>query len=214
MIRPPRMRTALRTAALAVAMVASAGGAMAQSASVAAAAGWTEHAVANGTPAAAIGVDAAFPAAAATVRVGYRRMLVEGSAPDTDALRATARYPVIDMTGVRASAELHAGLSRYARDQDAGLVLAGGLGLHLTPSVSMPIRPYLSVRGLGAFATGTALGESYGAGGLALGVEVGLGTSFGPLVVWLRAARDGFDGGLGATPYPETALELSVGYRL
>lgn len=208
------MSYAPRALAAAVALLAGAGASVAQSGpTVAAAGGWVDHAVAGGTTGTAVGLDATFPAAGATVRVGYRRMLLDGNAPDTDALRATARYPALEWAGVVASGEVHAGLSRFSRDQDSGIVLAGGVGLHVTPAGAMPVRPYLSARGLGGFATGTVLDESYSGGGLATGVEAGVGTVLGPLVVWLRAARDGFDGGLGATPYPTTTVELSAGFR-
>lgn len=177
------------------------------------AAGYVSHAVAGGTPGAALGADAAFQAGELGVRVRYRRMLLDGDAPDVDMVRGSAAYPVVRVGEIVACLDAHAGVSWFGRNDDVGAVLAGGGGLTLTPATGGSIRPFLSVRGLGGWATGTVLGVDIDATGLAVGVEAGAAARFGPVSLRVTLARDGFDGGLGATPYPTDSYEITVGYH-
>lgn len=179
---------------------------------ISAAAGYVSHRVADGTPGTAVGADVGVIGGPVAVRVGYRRMMLRGDAADPDVLRVHTRYPALEVDGVTLCADALAGVSRFVLDTDAGAVIAGGVGLTAAGTVG-PLRPYLSVRGLGAWATGTVLGVGLSATGLAVGVAGGVTAELGRLLVRMAGSRDGFDNGLGATPYPYTSVELSIGYR-
>lgn len=174
--------------------------------------GYVDYRVAGGTSGAAAGLDAAFAAGPAAVRIGYRHLLLAGDGANPDAVRAMASFPALEMEGIRLCGDAHAGFSRFARGGDDSVVLTAGLGATLTPAEPGRFRPYISVRGLGAQSVGTVLGVDIGAGGLAVGVEAGVEGSRGPLSFRLAVSRDGFDDGLGVTPFPRTAVELAVGY--
>lgn len=175
--------------------------------------GYASYRVADGTAGPALGADAAFQAGSMGVRVRYRRVLLDGDAPDPDVIRGSATYPTVRIGNIMICADLHAGVSRFRLNTDVGAVLAGGGGLTLTPAVSGPVRPWLSVRGLGGWATGTILGLEINATALAAGVEAGVAARVGSVSVRVTAARDGFDDGLGVTPYPRDSYEITVGYH-
>lgn len=180
---------------------------------VAAAGGYASHRVAGGTDGVALGADIGFRAGPAVVRLGYRRTVLAGEAADPDGVRGVASYPAVRMEGVTVCGDAHAGVTHFAVRGDAGTVLAGGVGVTLAPAGSGPLHPYVSLRGLAARTVGTVLDVDIDAAGLALGVEAGLAATIGPLSLRVAGARDGFDDGLGVTPYPTTSLELAVGYR-
>ena len=211
------VRTKVLAAILAPALLAGADMAAAQACStapaVALAGGWASHAVAGGTAGTPFGLDLHFPLHPAGVRVEYRHTLFEGDAPATDAVRGLVRLPLLALGGVAACTDVHVGASRFSVGDDNAVALAGGLGLTLMPAGSGVFRPYASVRGLAGVITGRVLDEPVSGTGFALGVEAGLEVHAGPASLRLSAARDGFDDGLGVTPYPETAFELAVGVR-
>lgn len=181
--------------------------------SVVAVGGYVTHKVAGGTAGAQVGGDVGLAVGPAALRLGVRGMLLEGTAPDPVAGRVRFSYPVAALEGVAICADAHAGVSVFSAGGDGAVATAGGLGLTLEPARSDGFHPWLSVRGLGGWTTGTVLDVGLNATGLGVGVEAGFSAMLGPVVVRASAARDGFDGGLGATPFPETSLELGLGFR-
>lgn len=169
------------------------------------------HRVADGTSGVAVGLDGALDTETLAFRVGYRRTLIEGESADPDNVRALATFPVVRVQDVAVCGDVHAGVTRFALNTDAGAVLAGGLGVTVAPARDGAVHPYASVRGLYGRTVGTVLGVDIEAGGFALGVEAGVSVALGALSLRLAAARDGFDDGLGVTPYPATSLELALG---
>lgn len=180
--------------------------------SVAAAGGYVSHAVAEGTPGTSFGADMAVDVGPVIGQVGVRKMLLEGDAADPNVLRARASYPVLDVVGVEICGDGHAGVSQFSGHGSAGLVVAGGIGATATGAIGA-FNPFFSVRGLAAWTAGTVLNAELRAAGLSGGVSVGVTTGLGPLGLRAAVALDGFDDGLGATPYPNTAIELAIGYR-
>lgn len=178
-----------------------------------AAVGVVSYPVSGGITGVAAGVDGTFEVADLVVRAGYRHVLLRGDAADPDVVRAAAAYPVIQVGRVVACASAHGGVSRFSYGGDAGAVLAGGIGATVAAATVGPIVPYATVRGLGGYATGTVLGLTVDAGGLAVGVEAGVAALFGPLAIRLTGTLDGFDDGLGVTPFPGASLELGLDYR-
>ncbi|MFO7892445.1 MAG: hypothetical protein R6U63_01820 [Longimicrobiales bacterium] len=212
-----RLRTSLLGLLAAPVLLAGSDAARAQSCTaapeLALAGGYASYRVADGTAGPAFGADAAFQAGSMGVRVRYRRVLLDGAAPDPDILRGSVTYPTVWVGDIMVCADLHAGVSRFELNADVGAVLAGGGGLTLTPAVSGPVRPWVSVRGLGGWATGTILGLEIDATALAAGVEAGVAARVGAVSLRVIAARDGFDDGLGVTPYPGDSYEITVGYH-
>lgn len=180
---------------------------------VSAGGGYVSYRVAGGTSGVALGGDVALDISPVTAQVGYRRILLDGDAADPDVIRAVVAYPAVRLEGVAICGVVHGGLTRFTYDSDAGAVLAGGLGVAVSPVGASPLRPYLSVRGLGARATGTVLGLDVDASGLSVGVEAGVTALVGPAAVRVSGTVDGFDDGLGITPYPNTSAELAVQLR-
>ena len=181
--------------------------------SAALAGGYVTHAVAGGTSGTAVGLDLGLPIEPASVRVEYRHTLFERDAPASDAIRGLVRVPLLALGGVAACGDVHAGASRFSLADDNAVTLAGGLGITLTSAGGGVVRPFASVRGLGGYITGRVLDEPLDATGFAVGVEAGVQVSAGRFSLRLSAARDGFDDGLGVTPFPETAFELALGLR-
>lgn len=212
MIRASSLVLILAVAAL----LAGAGAAAAQCGaptSVALASGYAAYDVAGGTTGPGLGLDATFPAGAVTMRVAYRHQLLGGQSPDPDGVRVSAAYPTFRLDGLSVCTTGLAGLTRYATLGNTGVSVAGGVGGTVTPAEPGALRPYLTVRGLVGLTTGTILEKQVYAVGLAVGVEAGIEARFGPMVAYLSAARDGLDDGLGVTPFPNTAVQLMVGYR-
>lgn len=180
---------------------------------VSAAGGYASYAVAGGTSGAALGGDLALDLSSVAAQVGYRRILLEGDGADPDVIRAVLAYPAADFEGVTICGVAHGGLARFTFESDAGSVLAGGLGVTLSRAGAGSVRPYLSVRGLGARAAGTVLGLDVDASGLSVGVEAGITAMVGQAAVRVSGTVDGFDDGLGVTPYPGASAELAVQLR-
>ncbi len=186
---------------------------LAHGAGISAAGGWVHYDLGAGVDGYSAGADLALAAGPVALRAGYRRMLLEGDT-DPDVLRLALALPVVRVLGVDVCATGYAGGARFAIADDSGLALAGGLGVTL--AVSRPvgpagIAPFVTVRGLGAQTTGTVLGFDLDASGLSLGVEGGLAAVLGPFDLRLTGSLDGFDSGLGTTPYPARSVELAVG---
>ncbi|MDX1673670.1 MAG: hypothetical protein R3314_02615 [Longimicrobiales bacterium] len=180
---------------------------------VAVVAGYAGYALASGIDGAQYGVDASLALGTGAIQGSGRVVGLEGAAPDPIVGRVRATYPLVAVGSVALCGDAHAGVSRFDIAEDGGVVVAGGLGVTLEPARSGTVRPWLSVRGLGGRATGTVLGIDFDATGLAVGVEAGVELGLGPVAVRLSGARDGFDDGLGPTPYPETSLAVAVGVR-
>lgn len=213
MIRAPRLIGLLVIAAILVGASTSAAQACRYPTAVALNAGYAAYDVAGGTAGPALGVEAAFPAGALSMRVGYRHVLLDGGGAAPDVVRASAAYPTTRVRGIALCTDILAGLTRFAARGNTGVSLAGGVGGTIMPAGAGALRPYLSVRGLAALTTGTIVGEQVYAVGVAVGVEAGLEARVGAVVARLSVARDGLDDGLGATPFPNTAVGLAVGYR-
>lgn len=180
---------------------------------IALAGGGVHYDLGAGLSGASAGADLTLRTGLVTVRAGYRHMLLEGDAVDPDAVRLTGAIPVMGLGGVTLCGTGYAAGSRFAVDDDSGIALVGGLGVTLAVPVGDGVTPFLTVRGLGAQTTGTTMGIDVDATGLSLGVEGGVTANLGPFGLALMAAVDGFDGGLGATPFPAQSLELAIGYR-
>jgi hypothetical protein len=182
---------------------------------VAAAVGLSSYDAAGGLAGPAVGADATMSAAPISLRLGYRRVLLDGPEPDIG--RAAAAVPLpFSVLGLDVCATGHAGAARLTTGADASTVLAGGLGLRLSRALSMAGirgRPYAEVRGLGARSSGTIMAVDVTASGMAVGVEGGIMAAMGGFTVGLAASMDGFDEGLGLAPYPSASAELRVGIR-
>lgn len=213
MIRPRRLAPVLALPALLAASTAAAQACRAPTA-VALTGGFAAYDVAGGTAGPALGVQAAFPVGALSVRVAYHHGLLEGGAPDPNVIRAAAAYPAAEVYGLAVCADALVGLTRFSARGNTGVSVAGGMGGTLTLADAGALRPYLSVRGLVGLTTGTILDETVNGVGAAVGVEAGVEARVGALVLRLSAARDGLDDGLGATPFPNTSVQLAVGWRL
>lgn len=174
--------------------------------------GWVSHRVAGGTSGAQVGfdVDLAGPVG---IRLEYRSMFLEDDAPDPIVGRVRAGVPLATVGPVAACADLHGGISRFTFDDDTGLVLAGGLGLRVQPAEGGTFRPWIAVRGLGGWMTGTVLNVDVSTTALSLGVEGGVAVLLGTVSLRVSGSRDGFDNGMGATPYPETSFEAALSYH-
>jgi hypothetical protein len=180
---------------------------------VSAGGGYARYRVAGGTAGVAVGGDVALDISSVAAQVGYRRILLDGDAVDPDVIRAVVALPAARLEGVAVCGVVHGGLTRFTYESDSGAVLAAGLGVVVSPASASALRPYLSVRGLGARATGTALDLDVDASGLSVGVEAGVTALLGPAAVRFTGTVDGFDDGLGVTPYPNTSAELAVQLR-
>lgn len=176
-------------------------------------AGYAGYAVAGGVDGPQYGGHASFAVGRGALQLYAGVVALGGEKPDPVLGRVRATYPLIAVRGVALCGDVHAGTSRFTVADDVGAVLAGGLGVTLEPARAGTVRPWLSVRGLGGWTTGTVLGVDMDATGLAVGVEAGIELGLGPVAVRLSAARDGFDAGLGPTPYPETSVALALGAR-
>lgn len=209
------MRRLLLPAAAAVALLAPAA-ATAQACGIvpglAAAGGYVAYDVGS-TSGIAVGADVGVAADPVLFQVGYRRAVLEGDAAQPDIVRGVVAVPVADAGGMTTCVTAHAGGTRFSFEDDTGGVLAGGVGLTLTTTESEPVQPFLTVRGLGASATGTVLGLDVDASGFSLGVEAGLVAALGPVALRVAGSLDGFDDGLGVTPYANQAVEVGLGIR-
>lgn len=180
---------------------------------VAVAGGYAEFRVADGTAGPQLGADVTVDAGAVGLRLGARTVQLEGDAPDPIIGRAEVRVPIVALEGVAVCGDILGGASRFSVADDAATVLAGGVGLTLAPADPGVVRPWISVRGLAGWATGTILNFDVSESAFAVGVAGGLTARLGRVSVGLAAARDGFDAGLGTTPYPAISAELALGYH-
>lgn len=166
------------------------------------------------------GVAAVLPLSTIAVQGGYRRAALGGADADIGRLAVTVPLPAhllpLPLGSLAVCGTGHAGAARLPVGSDAMLVLAGGAGLRL--ALPFPIGAargvsWGEVRGLAGRSTGSLFGWDVGATGLALGVEGGLGATLGRVTLGVAGSLDGFDDGLGITPYPNAAAELAVGIR-
>jgi len=178
-----------------------------------AAGGLSHYGTAGGTDASEMGADFGVGGHTAA-EVSYRRVTPDVGRADPDVARLRMAVPVTRLRGLGVCAVVHAGGSRFVADEDEGTVLAGGLGLRLeAPLAGGAVLPFVEARGLGATLTGELLGTDVSESGASLGGEVGIDAAAGPLVLRAAASLDGFDGGLGVTPYPDRLFRVAVGFR-
>lgn len=216
--------TARRLAGLVVALAAATplgtaaqGCGLVPGAGVSASGGAARYAVADGLSGPSLGADATLALPVLSLRASYRRVLLADATPDPDigrlavAARLPLKVPWFTICGTG-----HAGVAALPLDGEATTVMAGGLGLLVARAFPVELGrlvPFLEVRGLAARTAGTVFGVEIDATGLSLGVEGGVRAVFGPLTLRLSGSADGFDDGLGLTPYPAAAGEVGVGLR-
>lgn len=166
------------------------------------------------------GIDAALPVGTVSVQAGYRRALL--GAADADMVRVTVALPVparllpLPLGPLTVCGIGHAGAARLPVASDATLVMAGGAGLRLAlrlPAGRARTVTWGEVRGLAGRSTGSLFGWDVRATGMAVGVEGGVRATFSRMTLSIAGAVDGFDDGLGITPYPNAAAELGLGIR-
>lgn len=181
---------------------------------VAAAAGASHYATAGGIDATEVGADVGFRVGPAAIQAGVRRVSPEGGVAEPDVARLSVAVPVVQTGRVSLCAVAHAGGSRFAAGDDEGTVVAGGLGLRLEAALARGrVLPFVEARGLGASLSGQLLGLDASASGASFGGEAGVAAVHGPVLVQAGVSVDGFDGGLGVTPYPDRLLRLALGFR-
>jgi hypothetical protein len=149
-------------------------------------------------------------------RLGYRQVFLEESDVTPHLLRLSIGSTIPVGGGWRLCLAAHGGGSRASGEAGDGTVVAGGAGLGVAHGIVMDgvrVVPFLEARGLAAQSTGTVLGLATDGSGLALGVEGGAVAHIGRLHLRATAALDGFAAGLGATPYPASAIRLGLVYR-
>lgn len=160
-----------------------------------------------------VGLDAGIALAPASVRIGYRTLLLDG--PDPHIGRVAGAIPIpFSPAGTAICAIGHGGVSRLAVGGEGNTVVAGGIGLRIVHPLSIGgvrTRPYAEVRGLAASSSGSILGVDVAETGMAVGVEGGIRAAVGRFTVSLTGAVDGFAAGLGLTPYPNAAGEVGIG---
>ena len=180
----------------------------------AAAGGIGHYGMAGGTDAVEVGADVGFRVGATATELSYRRVMPDAGRAEPDVVRLRVAVPLARRAAIGVCAVVHAGGSRFAADPDDGTVVAGGLGLRLeAPMAGGRVLPFVEARGLGATLSGELLGTDVSESGAALGGEAGIDAATGPLVLRAAVSLDGFDGGLGVTPYPDRLLRLAVGFR-
>ena len=136
------------------------------------------------------------------------------SISEPDVVTAAVAVPVLRKLGLVLCGTAHGGVGRVALGDDEATTLAGGLGLRLAAPIglgSLAATPFAELRGLAAQTTGTDL--EVDASGLSLGGAFGVQVRVGPITLRLAGAIDGFDEGLGATPYPNRSVEAVAGFR-
>lgn len=164
------------------------------------------------------GVDGAFSLSNVSLQAGYRRAQLGRGDADIGRLAIALPLPtgLLPLGPIAICGSGHAGAARLPVGEDGTTVVAGGLGLRV--AASLPLGgvhavPYGEVRGLAARSSGSLFGWDVGASGLAVGVEGGVRATLGLVTLSVAASLDGFDDGLGITPYPDTAVEVGVGIR-
>lgn len=130
-------------------------------------------------------------------------------------LRIRAERALVELVGITLCGALLGGGTVISSGGDRAWTGAGGAALTAARPLGSATRvtPYLGVRGLGGRAGGEVLGEEIVATGGSLGVEGGIAVEAGRFAGAVRATADGFDPGLGPTPYPALAVRLVVGWR-
>ncbi|MEJ2501882.1 MAG: hypothetical protein P8177_00980 [Gemmatimonadota bacterium] len=180
-----------------------------------AAAGYARYDLGGGTSGATAGADATLATSVTEVQAGYRHLFLD-AASDPDVGRATVAVPVTRLAGLTVCPVAHGGLSRLSLGEDAATILAGGAGVRVATRGGLGIMdatPYAEVRGLAATTTGTVFGADVDASGYSVGGALGVHLVAGAFTLRIEGAIDGFDDGLGPTPYPNQSIELGAGIR-
>lgn len=177
--------------------------------------GVATHDIRGGLSGPTLGAGAGFAMPRASGRVEYGRTFLDG--PDPDGVRFAGALPLprfLQPGGLTVCAVAHGGAARLSAEDVGTTVIAGGLGLRLARPLApggVPMWVHGEVRGLGARATGNILGVDVDEMGLSLGVAAGVRAALGRVAISLTGSLDGFDAGLGLTPYPRSAAEMGLG---
>lgn len=178
-------------------------------------AGTASYDIGDGVSGPTFGVGAAVAAGASGARLDFMRAGLGD--PNPDIIRGAAAIRLFPLPGGTAVCATWQGGSAFLDvDGERSSVVAGGLGLRFARAAApgaLRLEPYVEVRGLAARSAGTILGVEVAASGLAVGVEGGLSARIGRVTAALSAALDGFDGGMGITPYPSAAVQAVLGVR-
>lgn len=189
-------------------------------AGLAAVAGWASYEQLTDVAGRLYGVDASLTLSPVSVQAGYRRADLDGADADIGRLAATLPVPArvlpLPLGPLTVCGSGHVGAARLPAGSDAMTVFAGGIGIRLAGTIhagGARAVPYGEVRGLVGRSTGSLFETPVGTTGLALGVEGGLRATLGHITLNVAASLDGFDDGLGITPYPNGAVEVGLGIR-
>lgn len=184
---------------------------------IAATAGFATYDMADDVSGPAFGLDGNLAQTGASVRASVRRIDLDSRSAGLGRLAAAVPLPLPFNTGPISLCGIgHAGAARLPLDDETTTAVAGGAGLRIAGRLPLAggfAVPYAEVRGLAARTTGTLLGVDVDASGMAVGGEGGVQATFGRMTLGAAASIDGFDDGLGVTPYPNTAAEFAVGIR-
>lgn len=162
------------------------------------------------------GVAGRGPLGASTLSGDAWVVLADDSPARQLGLRARLAHPLVDPLGILLCGSGLAGVASVTAGSDATLSLAGGgalTALRSWPAGAAVITPFIGVRALAALTAGEVLGESVQTTGLSLGAEGGIAVGFGAASLAFEATVDGFDPGLGPTPYHDVAVRLTAGWR-
>lgn len=223
------MRSASRTAALALAAAALAlagapldpaaaqGCGLTQGTGADLMLGVTTHNIRGGLSGPTLGAGASFAMPVGSGRVEFGRTFLDGPDPDVARLAGALPLPLpllLHPGDLTVCVVAHGGAARLSAEDVGTTVIAGGLGLRLAHPLAparVPMLVYGEVRGLGARATGSILDVDVDETGLSLGVAAGVRSALGRVTISLTGSLDGFDAGLGLTPYPRSAVEMGLG---
>ena len=178
---------------------------------------WTRSEVADGSDLPAVEVGLAGAGALAAFRLAGEGGVVLDEGPGRRLFgRVGLGRRLVDVGGVALCAAALGGVALASADAGDALSLGGGLAVTALlprPVGAGRITPYAALRLLGATTFGEVLGESVGSSGASIGGAAGVAFAAGRLAASLGVTADGFDPGLGATPYPDLAIRLTAGWR-
>lgn len=175
-----------------------------------------EYDIAGGTSGTELGLEGDARVGASRVRLAAATVLLERGRTDPLLARAEILVPLVSVLGIRLCGGALAGASRLSAGADRSTAVVGGLGATIARSVPLgPLRlsAFLQVRGLAGAVTGEALDSPLEAQGLAVGGTGGLWLEIGRVGLRAEGSLDGFDPGLGPTPFPVRAIRVAAGLR-
>ena len=164
---------------------------------------------------AAVGVAGSVSGAAFTVSAEAEYTILNDADARPLAARVRLGREMARVAGLHVCAGLLGGAVTTAKDEHSAWNLSGGLAAAVTrPFLAggVIIAPYAGARGLAGRTSASVLSQEVVATGFSLGGEAGVAVRRGRAAALLRATADGFDAGLGATPYPSLAIRLLAGW--